>query len=347
MAGSFNLLNRFMGQAGAVLHIADGRMGPTLQGLYHALYFIGGTLYSLSQGTNLVGDYGKATARLTGPCCFNGCVQSQQVGLLSDVADDPYHTAYLLTMAFQGQHVLTAAFNTGCQAGNGLADPHDLISTVSRQRIRLGGLVPGDSGVAGNILYRSTHLIDCSSNHVSLALLGHHAVLHAAHQACHFICALLQFAGGLAYGADYLLLGALHGIEGPGHGADFIAGRDMGGAQGQIAGLLHGQHDVAQGSDVVDNERNQYLGNSKDAEHQDKYGQRIQRRTLQQQCHVTLSHHAQCARLPLMLGNPSAVQLNGGGLLQLVSRNPGGGGAGPRVLPRIQPLQAGGGPVCT
>ena len=158
---------------------------------------------------------------------------------------------------------------------------------MAGEGIGLGGLVTGHGGVAGNVLDGCAHFIDGGGNHVSLALLGNHAVLDAGHQPGHFVGALFQLACGKAHGADDFLLSTLHGVEGPGHGPDLITAGGIG-AQGEVPGVLHSEHDITQGTDIGCDEGDQDLRHGQHCEHQHQHQHqhqhRVQGSPLDEQC---------------------------------------------------------------
>src|SRR5690606_17563154 len=122
---------------------------------------------------HFVGDHGEAAALLAGPRSLDGRVQGQQVGLLGDAVDDPYHRVDAGAVRFQlvdddGRFfdVLDEAvdavqrFTGHMHAGLGLA-----VGVVGGG----GGLV----GVARDFLHGGAHFIHRRGDHVGLAALLH------------------------------------------------------------------------------------------------------------------------------------------------------------------------------
>ncbi len=172
-------------------------------------------------------------------------------------------------------HVLGAAVDAGDQACDGLANLLYLVPALNGESIGLTGLITGNRGAAGNILYRRTHFVNGGGDLISLSLLHYHAVAHTGHGLGQSAGTLIQFQCRLAYRADDGLLGLLHGIEGSGHRADFIA-RTARRTQCQVTGAFHCQHDVAQGDDMAGDEQNQQLREEQHHQHQRCHHDRIE-----------------------------------------------------------------------
>ncbi|MNY66734.1 hypothetical protein D3C86_2042070 [compost metagenome] len=68
-----------------------------------AFDFFGGFLGALGQATDFVGHHGKTTTGFTGTGGFDGGVERQQVGLISDGLDHVHDAADLV--AFLLQHI--------------------------------------------------------------------------------------------------------------------------------------------------------------------------------------------------------------------------------------------------
>src|ERR1700678_2301985 len=80
------------------------------------LNFFGALLHPLGEISDLVGNDRKAPAVFAGTCSFNGSVQSEQVGLISDLANGLSNTADSADLRNQSLGSVAAL-------GNGFSQP--------------------------------------------------------------------------------------------------------------------------------------------------------------------------------------------------------------------------------
>ncbi|MNZ53117.1 hypothetical protein D3C78_709850 [compost metagenome] len=98
---------------------------------------------------------------------------------------------------------------------------------------------------------RGGHFIDRRGGLVGLALLAQHAMAHVIHARGQAGGAGIKLRSGARHGIDHTVVGGLHGVEGAGHLADFIAAGQRHPGR-EITGLLHVQHDVFEGVELAE-----------------------------------------------------------------------------------------------
>ncbi|SVJ74325.1 Uncharacterised protein [Klebsiella pneumoniae] len=118
---------------------------------------------------------------------------------------------------------------------------------------------------------RGGHLVDRGGGLVGLALLAEHALAYLAHAAGQRLGAFVELGSGRGDGADDALVAGLHGVEGAGHLADFVASLQRY-ASGQVAALLDVQHHVLEGMQVGEDEADQQLRGRQQRQHQHQHG---------------------------------------------------------------------------
>ena len=114
------------------------------------------------------------------------------------------------------------------------------------------------------------HLVDRSGYLIGFALLAEHALTDILHIHRQQFGIGVQAAGGLIDGADDAQITALHGIEGTGHLAHFVAARERH-AGVQITTFFHLQHHVLEGVEVHQKEVDQQLRGRQQCQHQDTH----------------------------------------------------------------------------
>lgn len=129
----------------------------------------------------------------------------------------------------------------------------------------------GVGGVLGDMEDRGGHLVDRGGGLVGLALLAEHALAYLAHAAGQRLGAFVELGSGRGDGADDALVAGLHGVEGTGHLADFVASLQRY-ASGQVAALLDVQHHVLEGMQVGEDEADQQLRGRQQRQHQHQHG---------------------------------------------------------------------------
>ncbi|MNL31866.1 hypothetical protein D3C87_1536800 [compost metagenome] len=91
----------------------------------HLAYFLGGLLGARGQGAHLIGHDCKPSSGLTGTGRLDGCIEGEQIGLVSDAGDDRHNGFNALTEGGQvidrmtgGVHLLGQALDGPGRAGN-------------------------------------------------------------------------------------------------------------------------------------------------------------------------------------------------------------------------------------
>ena len=117
------LLFRFSGQPlgfggllAAGLHHVYHIRNTSLQRRNHGLNIFCGLAGALRQSADLIRHHGEAAALLTGPGSLNGGVQSQQVGLLGNAANDIQHRVIFVGIRREFADNLNRLGNLGSQA---------------------------------------------------------------------------------------------------------------------------------------------------------------------------------------------------------------------------------------
>ncbi|MNC14125.1 hypothetical protein D3C75_618910 [compost metagenome] len=97
----FHLLGLALAAAGQVMAGVHGFYrfcDPLPKHIDHFPDFARGLLGSLGQGTNFIGDYGKASTLFASPCGLDRGIECQQVGLLRDAVDHVDYSADLVAI---------------------------------------------------------------------------------------------------------------------------------------------------------------------------------------------------------------------------------------------------------
>lgn len=92
------LVDLFIHQTHGGSHLVD----PPLDTLDNVDDFTGGLSTAFGQLTHFIGDHGESAAGVAGTGSFDSRVESQQVGLISNIVDDLNHLFYPRSVFLQG-----------------------------------------------------------------------------------------------------------------------------------------------------------------------------------------------------------------------------------------------------
>ncbi|MNQ78199.1 hypothetical protein D3C85_931020 [compost metagenome] len=267
-------LHAVVGLERAFPHELHRIAGAGLERVDHVGDLVGGVLHPPGQIAHLVRHHGETPAHLAGAGRLDGGIERQQVGLLGDAVDDVDHAVDLLAVLGQALDHLGGLLHAGGEPGDGLLDAlHHHLSSPG-QPVGILRLVAGVRGVLGDVVDGGRHLVDGGGGLVGFALLAEHALAHLAHAAGKPGGAFVEAGNGLGHCADHTLVAALHGIEGTGHLAHFVAAVQRN-AGGEVAAAFDVEHHVLEGVEVAEQEADQQLRGRQQRDHQQQHGSRV------------------------------------------------------------------------
>ncbi len=217
------------------IHGLPGARGLALQALDQHADLLGRTLGAAGEAAHLVGNYRETAALLTGPCCLDGCVERQQVGLLGDAADHVEHLADLVAVEYQLLHHVRQAIDMATERADG-ADRF-----VHHGAAGIGLLLGDVSGIGGldsaacNLLGGGEHFIHGSSDLIDLRLLAFHIARAVPGQVRHVLALPVSVIGRLAHAADHLANLTQQAVVGQGDPAHLVIGMTHLKRRGKIA----------------------------------------------------------------------------------------------------------------
>ncbi len=216
LARALGDVQRRFGAFGAVAHRADGLFRAGLNAADHAFDFAGRLLGAMCQGTDFVGDDGKATSCFTGPRCFDGGVQCQQIGLVGQAANHVEHLADITRLIGQADDQLGGALHVATHALNGADGFLNQVAAIARRGRCAARCLRSAGGVARHFFHGAGHLVDRSGSLFYFVVLLHQP-------ACAFVSDGIQFfgcrgqlrgrAGNTLQGIAQLVLHGFHGQQ--------------------------------------------------------------------------------------------------------------------------------------
>ena len=140
-----------------------GALGKVAQ---QTVDFCRGIGRAFGQRPNFIGHHRKPATLLTGPRCFNGGVQRQQVGLLGNRANGPEDRLNVVAVALKLLHRLGGLFDFLAQAINAGHRRINLLLTFAGLTLATVGRVSGLAARACDFVSGSDHFMERRGHHV-------------------------------------------------------------------------------------------------------------------------------------------------------------------------------------